>query len=57
MPGWRFTDAIFILCQLQEEHPGKHKLLYFAFVDFEKDFDCVFRKALWWGMRIIGIEE
>ena len=30
MPGEGATDAIFILCQL---HLGKHKPLYFAFVD------------------------
>ena len=33
MPGEGTTDAIFILCQLQEKHLGKHKPLYFAFVD------------------------
>ena len=36
MPGSGTTDAIFILCQLQEKHLGKHKPLYFAFVDLEK---------------------
>ena len=33
MPGEGTTDPIFILCQLHEKHLGKHKPLYFAFVD------------------------
>ena len=41
MPGQGTTDAIFILHQLQEKHLGKHKPLYFAFVDLEKAFDRV----------------
>ena len=40
MLGWGTTDTIFILCQLQEKHLGKHKPLYSAFVDLEKAFDC-----------------
>ena len=57
MPVWGTTDAIFILCQLQEKHLGKHKPLYFAFVDIEKAFDRVPRKALWWAIRRVGVEE
>ena len=57
MPGRGTTDAIFILCQLQEKHLGKHKPLYFAFVDLEKAFDCVPRKVLWWAMKNVGVEE
>ena len=49
MPGWDTTDAIFLLHQLQEKHLGKHKPLYFTFVDLEKAFDCVTRKVLWWA--------
>ena len=33
MPGRGATDAIFILRQLQEKHLGKHKTLYFPFVN------------------------
>ena len=57
MPGWGTTDAIFILCQLQGKHLGKHKLLYFAFVDLEKTFDLVPRKVLWWVMSRVRVEE
>ena len=57
MPGRGTTDAIFILHQLQEKHLGKHKPLYFNFVDLEKAFDCVPRKVLWWAMRRVGDEK
>ena len=57
VPGWGTTDAIFILCQLQGKHLGKHKLLYFAFVDLEKTFDLVPRKVLWWAMSRVRVEE
>ena len=50
MPGRGTTDAIFILRQLQEKHLAKNKKLYFAFVDFEKAFDRVPRKVIWWAM-------
>ena len=55
--GQGTTDAIFILRQLQEKHLGKHKPLYFAFVDLEKAFHCVSRKVLWWDMKRVGVEE
>ena len=57
MSGRDTTDAIFIIRQLQEKHLGKHKPLYFAFVDLEKAFDCVPRKVLWWAMRRVRAEE
>ena len=57
MPGWGTTDAIFILGQLQEKHLGKHKPLYFAFVNLEKVVDCVPRKVLWWAMRRVRVKE
>ena len=38
-------------------NPGKHKPLYFAFVNLEKAFDRVPRKVLWWAMRRVGVEE
>ena len=57
MPGRGTTDAIFILRQVHEKYLGKHKDLYFAFVDLEKAFDCVPRKVLWWAMRRVGVDE
>ena len=56
MPDRGNTDAIFILLQLQEKYLGKQKLMYFAFVNLEKAFDRVLRKALWWTMRRVGVE-
>ena len=35
MSGCGITDAIFIICQLQEKHLAANKLLYMAFVDLE----------------------
>ena len=57
IPGRDTTDEIFILHLLQEKHLGKHKLLYFAFVDLQKAFDRVPRKVLWWSTRRVGVEE
>ena len=57
MPGRGTTDAIFILRQVHEKYLGKHKDLYFAFVDLEKAFDRVPRKVLWWAMRRVGVDE
>ena len=57
MPGRGTMDAIFILRQMHEKHLGKHKSLYFAFIDLEKAFDRVPRKVIWWAMRKLGIEE
>ena len=51
MSGRDTTDAIFIIRQLQEKHLGKHKPLYFAFVDLEKAFDRVPRQVLWCTMK------
>ena len=48
-PALRIS-LIFILHQLQEKHLGKHKPLYFAFVNLEKAFDNVprrFSSGLW----------
>ena len=51
------TDAIFIVCQLQEKHLTANKPLYMAFIDLEKAFDHVLRDVIWWAMRKLGIDE
>ena len=56
VPGKGTSDAIFILRQLQEKYIGKHKQLFFAFVDLEKAFDRIPRKVLWWAMRKLRID-
>jgi hypothetical protein len=40
-PGQGTTDAIFIVCQLQEKYLAKKKDMWMAFVDLEKAFDRV----------------
>ena len=52
-----FTDAIFILRQVQEKNIGMSFTLYFAFVDLEKAFNKVLRKVLWWALWELGILE
>ena len=47
------SDVNFILRQVHEKYLGKHKDLYFAFVDLEKAFDRVSIKVLWWAMKIL----
>ena len=47
MSGRGTTDAIFIVCQLQEKHLAANKLLYMAFVDLEKAFNWVPRDVIW----------
>ena len=48
---------MFILQQVHVKYLGKHKDLYFAFVDLEKAFDCVPRKVLWWALKKVGLDE
>ena len=48
-PGTGTTDAIFIARQLQELYRGKHRELWWTFVDLEKAFDRVARKVVEWG--------
>ena len=41
MSGLGTSNAIFIVCQLQEKHLAANKPLYMAFLDLEKAFDHV----------------
>ena len=56
-PGTGTSDAIYIARQLQERYRGKHRELWWAFVDLEKAFDRVPRKVVEWAMRKLGVEE
>ena len=56
MSGRGTTDAIFIVCQLQEKHLAANKPLYTAFVNLKKAFDKVPRDVIWWAMRKLGID-
>ena len=51
MLGCGITDAIFIVCLLQEKHWIANKPLYMAFVYLEKKaFDCVHQDFIWLAM-------
>ena len=56
VPGRGTTDAIFVVRQLQEKYLAANEMLYMAFVDLEKAFDCVPRKVIWWALRKLGVE-
>ena len=56
-PGTGTTHAIFFARQLQERYRGKHRKLWWVFVDLEKAFDRVTRKVVEWAMRNLGVEE
>ena len=56
-PGTGTTHAIFIARQLQERYGGKHRKLWWAFVDLEKVFDRVPGKVVEWAMRKLGVKE
>ena len=47
------TDAIFVICQLQQKYftAGKQIYMYMAIVDLEKAFDRVPQNVIWWAMR------
>ena len=49
----------FVVRQLQEKYLAVNKRLYnfMAFVDQEKAFDHVPRKAIWWTLRKPVVEE
>ena len=51
MPGKSCTDAIFALRRLQEKYGEKKRKLYHIFVDLEKAFDRVPRRAIEWALR------
>ena len=55
--GTGTSDAIFIARQLQEIYRGKHRKLWWTFVDLEKALDRVPRKVVEWVMRKLGVEE
>ena len=46
MSGRGTTDAIFIVCQLQEKHFAANKPLYMAFVDLDNAFGRVPRDVI-----------
>ena len=56
-PGTGTANAIFVTRQLQERYRGKHRELWWAFVDLEKAFDRVPRKVVgnfYYGTRNVG---
>ena len=57
MPGKGTVDAIFVVRRMQEEYQKKDKKLYLCFVDIEKAFDRVPRKAMEWAMRKKSLSE
>ena len=58
MLGCGFTDAIFIVHQLQEKHLIANKPLYMAFIYLEKKaFDCVHQDFIWLAMPMLGTDE
>ena len=56
--GCGTTDAICIVCQLQEKHLIANKPLYMAFVYLEKKaFDCVHQDFICLTMPTLGTDE
>ena len=56
-PGRSTTDAIFLNWQLQEKFSEKKKKVYCTFVNLEKAFDRVPRKAIEWALRRQKVPE
>ena len=50
-------DQIFTLKQLNEKYTDGGKELYMAFIDLEKAYDRVDRRALWKVMELYGVGE
>ena len=46
------VDQIFIVREICEKYLGKGKDVYFAFLDLEKAYDRVDRKAMWNVLRL-----
>ena len=57
LSGRANTYTIFVVHQLQKKYIAVKKMLYFAIINHEKVFDHVFRKAQWWALRSLGVEE
>ena len=47
----------YLLQDSYKRYRGKHRKLWWGFVDLEKAFDRVLRKVVEWAMRKLGVEE
>ena len=47
----------YLLQDSYKRNRGKHRELWWAFVDLEKAFDRVPKKVVEWAMRKLGVEE
>ena len=56
-PGAGTTSCNIYCKSYKERYRGKHRELWWAFVDLEKAFDRVPRKVVEWAMRKLGVEE
>ncbi|CAG4942943.1 unnamed protein product [Colias eurytheme] len=56
-PGRGTCEAIFSVRQLQEKSREQSRPLFLSFVDLEKAFDSVPRKALWIVLQKVGCPE
>jgi len=53
--GYSTCDNMFVLHNIVRKYLNRHKKLFIAFVDFQKAFDSVNRRALWVLLERIGI--
>ena len=51
------TNAMLIVCQLQEKFHVVNKTMNMAFVDLEMAFNRVSRRVIWWAFRKLGLEQ